>query len=286
MFRVLILGIFLINCERAFASFQSSHYKDFECELRPSFDGKDDHYYCILRNRTSCEDFKKITYDDFDPQDNFINLAIYESTIVKLCENMFDHVPFKKLRTIYADEISLERIDKNVFSKTVAWGWIGLSHNLLTTLINGSFEGITADFVHVSHNLIESIELDAFKDASIEKLSLYGNRIISMDFLNSMHMLKFVDLSDNKIEQFTINMLKPESMNQHPSPIFDMSNNTFKAINCSSNLRVDVLNLNYNELLKDINTEKCDIEVIKVFKTHRELQTKVGNMTAIVKELL
>lgn len=188
-----------------------------------------------------------------------MNLNIFDSFIVEFPESFIGN--FKKLQMFYGEDVGLKQIAKNVFNKSVYMKTILLSRNKLTTLVNGSFEGINAETIFLARNRIENIELDAFKDSKIDFLNLRGNRLKSITFLNSMFRFKSVQFADNYIEDFSINTVKRENYDQH-MPNINLQYNKFKTFNCSSNIQIETIELQKNEELLKVDTINCQIYVL------------------------
>lgn len=244
-----------------FSVFSSSYYE------------KPTKYRCTFQNIKKFEDLAlaQKTSPPTGIYNQRINSLIFvNSSLSQLPDKMF--ATFSGVRTLDASRLVLDEISTSAFFGTSSWDSIDLSNNNIKEITARTFASLTIKLLDLSMNRLEKIDEKAFVGAEIEKINLAFNKLKSTQFLNSFSFFNLVELNDNLLQNLDELKVKTDGWlarrllftEDVEYPKFFLQNNKIKSFNCSSNIRINSVNMEYNPLLSDLNMNQCAIDEINV----------------------
>lgn len=201
---------------------------------------------------------------------NVVSIAFNQSNLSTLPDRAF--ATYTNLRSLDASSLRLTDISSNVFSALKSLDSLVLSFNNLTALSSKVFANAKYKELDLSYNMIATIQENAFLGSEIDKIDLSFNKLKATAFINSFKFFNDLQINDNEIATFDKIVISPNAWGgsqqslilipQYPS--INVQNNKLTKIDCSSSLRIMLMDFSRNRVLKEVNLNNCEVTSVDV----------------------
>lgn len=195
---------------------------------------------------------------------NVIAINFNRSNLASFPDRAF--ATYSNLRSIDASRVSLTDISSNVFSGLKSLDSLVLSFNNLTALSSKVFSNMKLKLLDLSHNQFSTIDESAFLGSEIDKVDLSFNKIKATKFINGFKFFNYMQMSDNDIEKLdSIDVgsggwgAQREIYMLPQYPTISIQNNKISSFECSSSIKITLIDFTNNPTLSDVKLNKCEI---------------------------
>jgi Leucine-rich repeat (LRR) protein len=159
---------------------------------------------------------EQLDVDLFKSLTKLVSLDLSWNPLKPISSNLFANLA--ALNELNLDGCEILELEPNTFHGLDNLNKLTLRFNMLTHLNETSFKGLNnLTHLELSYNKLTEINEETFRDScNLSKLFLNRNQLIDIRLgINnqSLHQLKCLDLSGNKLEKFEINLRNLEELN-------------------------------------------------------------------------
>lgn len=230
--------------------------------------GQSGRFKCTFFNINSNDDINNLLKNS--PQYNtqsILSMAFNQSNLSAFPDRMF--TAYANLRSLDGSNLRLTDISSNAFSGMKSLDYINLKFNNLTSILSKVFGNIKIKSLDLSYNLISSINANAFMGSEIDKIDLSHNKIKDTMFIGSFKFFNYLQMNDNEIQKIE----KLNFMEWNPQrevyftpqfPSINLQSNKIQTFDCSSSIKLVLIDLKNNRELNKVNLNQCAIDRLDV----------------------
>lgn len=224
---------------------------------------------CTFSNIANTDQMKKLLNSENISPTNAVIITFNNSNLASLHDRAFSI--YSNLRSLEGSNLRLTEISSNAFSGIKTLESLTLSFNNLTALSSKVFGMLKLKLLDLSYNLISSIDENAFLGSEIDKIDLSFNKLKTTKFINGFKFFNYMQMSYNEIEKFdSIDITSgawgvPRDLYILPQfPSINLQNNKIESFDCSSTIKISLVDLTNNRQLSDVKLNKCEITRLDV----------------------